>query len=718
MNLSILAFNVFFLLAAAGLLLALTLPERSQRVNLTLTSCLGAIAILLAGGLVLLGQTPFEIILWQLPGLGNLKVSIDALSGLFLSVTGLVMFSASLAASAFLQASPLMRPMRAFSLLYWTLFLSIVLVLCARDITLFFLSWEPMSIACYLLVNWRSSREEKWRSGFVLLAIGEAGTLAALLGFILLGQRASGLDFDRLYGAANFLTEPARWTVFLLTFFGFGVKAGLLPVNFWMPRAYTVAPSAFVPVLAGATLNLGLYGIFRVNGDLAPALMPGAWLVVLVTGAITALVGILYATIENNMKTVLAHSSAENAGIIMTGFGASLAFQSAQLAGPAAIALIASLYHMSNHSLYKTLLFVGTGNVETGARTCDLDRLGGLMRRMPWTGACVLVGCLSIAALPPFNGFVSEWLTLQSLLRSSELSFVSGKVVFALCGALLALASALAITCFVKFFGMAFLGIRRSHRSDHASEPSLLAKAAMLILAVLCALSGILPTYIVPVLDNSFGLNSSGNMGATQALVPPFYAHHSHHGELPAKFVSEFHDIGAQVGQSLFPGRGLVILYRGGTQNPVVFAMSSTYMTLALVTLLLLAFSSVRFLLSPTRKVIVRSCWDGGLRKLLPEMTYTATGFSNPVRVIFEGIFRPVQIEDRRETVAHHFRTAIRREREEIYIVDRLLVRPVTRTAMAISGILREIHHGKLNSYAAYVLGTLLIVLLLGLLLR
>ena len=145
--------------------------------------------------------------------------------------------------------------------------------------------------------------------------------------------------------------------------------------------------------------------------------------------------------------------------------------------------------------------------------------------------------------------------------------------------------------------------------------------------------------------------------------------------------------------------------------------MSSTYMTLAVGTLLLLAFLSVRFLLSPARMVIVRSCWDGGLRKLLPEMTYTATGFSNPVRVIFEGIFRPAQIEDRRETVAQHFRTAIRREREEIYIVDRLLVRPVTRTAMAISSMLREIHHGKLSSYAAYVLGAILVALLLGLLL-
>jgi formate hydrogenlyase subunit 3/multisubunit Na+/H+ antiporter MnhD subunit len=168
MELSILAFNIFFLLAAAGLVLASTLPERRQRVSLTLTSCLGSIAILLAGGLVLLGRTPFEIVLWRLPGLGRLKVGIDALSGLFLSVTGLVMFSGSLAASALLEASPLLRPMRAFSLLYWTLFLSIVLVLCARDIASFFLSWEPMSIACYLLINWRSSTEEKWRSGFIL----------------------------------------------------------------------------------------------------------------------------------------------------------------------------------------------------------------------------------------------------------------------------------------------------------------------------------------------------------------------------------------------------------------------------------------------------------------------------------------------------------------------------------------------------------------------
>jgi hydrogenase-4 component B len=503
--------------------------------------------------------------------------------------------------------------------------------------------------------------------------------------------------------------------VFLLSFFGFGVKAGLVPVNFWLPRAYVAAPRAFVPVLAGATLNLGLYGILRVNADLLPAIHAGPGLVALVVGTISALLGILYATTDNDLKIMLAHSSIENVGLIVAGFGAGMVFVATNHPALAAIAFVAALYHLINHSLYKTLLFFGVGAVETQTGTRDMDKLGGLIKWMPLTALFFLVGTLSIAALPPFNGFVSEWLTLQTMLRSAELSSTGAKIIFALCGAGLALTAALAVTCFVKVFAMSFLGMRRLDTEQKVIETKSDVLAPMAILAVLCLAFGVLPTYVIPALGSALTPLTAGG-SAADALVPPFFASNPAHDTLPPAFVDDFHNLGAQVGQTFLPGRGLVVLHRGGTENPVVFAMSTSYTLVVLIVLLLLTWIIVRLWLTRSRKLERRVRWDGGIRRLLPEMTYTATGFSNPVRVIFDAVFRPTTIEDTRATVAEHFRTAIRREKERVHPVDKLVFHPVKTATLWFAGRLALMHHGRFNAYAAYALLTLLIVLVVFLL--
>ena len=205
---------------------------------------------------------------------------------------------------------------------------------------------------------------------------------------------------------------------------------------------------------------------------------------------------------------------------------------------------------------------------------------------------------------------------------------------------------------------------------------------------------------------------------AADALVPPFFASNPAHKTLPSAFASEFHDLGAQVGQSILPGRGLVVMHRGGKANPVVFAMATSYMLVALVVLLLLTYLFIRVWLTRSRKVARRERWDGGVRHLLPEMTYTATGFSNPVRVIFDAVFQPTMVEDTRETVAEHFRTAIRRERVDVHVVDRFAMQPAKEAAMKLARNLAEMHHGRINTYSAYVLLALLAALVLGLILQ
>lgn len=697
-------------LCGAGVVAALLLPPRHAPPIVAGLGTLAALVLIAVGGRLLVAGADVETPLWTIPAVGSLVLRTDGLAGFFLLVTGLVSLPASLFVANSLPRLLARYNLRGYAILHFTLLAAIAWILLAGDVFSFLVAWEIMSVLCYLLVAFEHEVEESRKAGYLMLAVGEAGALAALAGLLILAAHAGSLAFGPIKASGVDLAGNVRLAVFLLTFFGFGVKAGLVPVNLWLPRAYTAAPAAFVPLLAGATLNLGLYGILRVNADLLLATTVAPGLVALVIGTVSALVGILYATTDSDLKTLLAHSSIENAGIVTAGIGAGFVFAAAGKPVLAAIAFLVALYHLMNHSLYKTLLFIGTGVVDDRAGTRDLDRLGGLIRRMPWTALGVLAGVLSIAALPPFNGFVSEWLTLQTFLRSAELPTVGVKIVFALCGAGLALTAALAMTCFVKLFAMGFLGMTRSPEAEEARETTASALAPMAILAGLCLLLGVLPTYVIGALDHA--VRPLARESAADALVPPFFTGSPGHDALPPAFLGEFHDLGAQVGQGVAPGPGLVMLHRGGAANPVVFAGAPTYLILVLGGLLLVAFVLVRASGARRRGVVRQVCWDGGIRRLLPEMTYTATGFSNPVRVVFQAIFRPTIVEDTRETVAEHFRTAIRRESEAVHIVDRLLLEPARTAMLWLARLLARMHHGRLNAYLAYALGSLLIVLL------
>lgn len=586
----------------------------------------------------------------------------------------------------------------------------VTLIITAGDALTFLLSWECMSILCYLLVNYEQKQQTDSVAGYIMLAMSEAGFLAVVIAFLIVGSRAPAFSFAALRAAAVHLSGSATWAVFLLGFLGFGVKAGLVPVNFWLPRCYTASQPAFIPVLAGVTLNLGFYGLLRMNGDLVPGHGIGPGLIALVVGSVTALVGILYATTENDLKTMLAHSSIENAGIIVAGFGAFLVFRNSGNAVPAAIALTAALYHVVNHSVYKTLLYQGASHIEAVTGTRDMDRLGGLIRFLPALSGVFLVGCLAISAVPPFNGFVSEWLTLQTFLRSAVLPSALVKIVFALSGAVLALTAALAVTCFVKVYAMSFLGIRRGSWELNGAGMARSPRFSLTFLAVACVFLGLLPTYVIPALDRC--VEPLAGASAATSLVPPFFTATESNQQLPTAFLHDFHNLGAQTGAGVLPGRGLVILLRGSVQNSVVFAMSPSYSLAALAILLLVAWFLVK--LFTRRRSLARSeIWSGGMPRLLPEMTYTATGFSNPVRVVFQAIFRPNIVEDTRETVAVHFRTAIRRRREETHLLERLLLRPVRAGVTSLARLLAGMHHGRLNAYVAYVVTFLILILFL-----
>ena len=696
---------VFFVLCGAGIVLSAIVPERWSPRMLAGIGALASLAILWAAAEVLFAGGRFEASLWSLPTFGTLRLALDRLAAIFLGVTGLVFLPASIYSARYLERFLGRYSLRVFGAAYLALFAAIVLILIAADVLSFLLAWEAMAITSYLLVNYEHEDDAHTRAGYLMLAMGEVGTLAAAVAFLILAAGAAGLAFPALKTAGADLGAGARLAVFLLSFFGFGVKAGLVPFNSWLPRAHPAAPGNVSALLSGVILNLGIYGIVRVNVDLLPVTQMEPGLIALVIGAVSAFVGILYATTENDLKVMLAHSSIENMGIVTAGLGAGFVFTAAGFPALAAIAFLAALYHLTNHSLYKALLFLGAGTVDARVGTRDLDQLGGLIRYMPWTAAFFLVGALAISAIPPLNGFVSEWLTLQVLLRSAELSSTAVKIVFAVSGALLALTAALAVTCFVKAFAMGFLGRARSASAERAREAPHSMRSAMALLAILCLLFGVLPTYVIPTLDQA--LAPATGAAATDALVPPFFAADS---ALPPAFVAEFHDLGAQTGQGLVPGRGLVVLHRGGAPNPVVFAMSTSYGAVVLIALLGVTFGIVRWL-SRRRTAVRRACWDGGVRRLLPEMTYTATGFSNPVRVIFNAVLQPTIVEDTKQAVAAHFRTAIHRVRTEVHPVDRFVFGFVGRGVRRVASVLATMHHGLVNVYVAYVLFTLLLFL-------
>ncbi len=704
-NLNLLFASVF-IIYFIGIIVILILPKKRSVAMLGLFGATGSFMLCIFSIFVLFRNNPYFLSLWEIRGIGKMSITVDHLSAFFLLVASIAAMPASVFASTRISKNP--QNYNTFiSAIYLSLLISIVLVLVASNVFFFLLSWEVMSIFIYFLVN----SGDKEHPGYVMLAIGEAGTLAILVALVLLAKNANAFSFASISANGYNLNAKLQWIVFLLSFFGFGIKGGIIPFNFWMPRAYSVTPSAFIPIIAGVTLNLGLYGIIRVNTNLQFISQTSIGIVILITGAITAILGILYATIEDDLKTILAHSSMENAGIITTAFGASIVFLSSGYKTASAIALVAALYHLLNHSIFKTLLFMGSGVIEDATGSRSLNQMGGLLKKMPWTGFFMLVGVLSISAMPPFNGFVSEWLVLESLLRSAEFSSLGVKIAFIIAGALLALTAGLAVTCFVRAFAMSFLGISRTNLMQKAKEVTKSTMTSMAFLAFVCLILGILPTFIIPTINKS--VEPIVGKSATVALVPPFFTNYNSKDELPRKFVSAFHDIGAGVGEDLVSARGLVVMHRGGKANPVIFAMSTSYMFVMMIFLLVISAVLVWIFAKRKRKVVYLPRWDGGIKELFPEMTYTATGFAQPVRVIFDTILHP-EVTNQHESVAEHFRVTIRRKKEEVHLIDRFVLYPVMDFTQKLSKILAKMHNGRLNAYAGYTLLSILIALIIA----
>ena len=390
---------------------------------------------------------------------------LDALSTFFLVVVNFGGAVASLYGLGYGRHEP--APHRVLP--FFPAFLAgMNLVVLADDAFTFLLSWEFMSLASWALVMAHHREQDNTRAGYIYLVMASFGTLALLLAFGLLSGPSGNYTFDAMRAA-----EPTQFVaaaVLALMLLGAGSKAGLVPLHVWLPLAHPAAPSHVSALMSGVMTKVAVYGFIRVIFDLAG--QPTWWsgVVVLFLGGLTAVMGILYALMEKDLKRLLAYSTIENIGVIFVSLGLALAFQANGMGLAAALALTAALFHVLNHSFFKSLLFFGAGAVLTATGERNMEKLGGLIHRMPFTSFVFLVGCVAISALPPFNGFVSEWLAFQAILQSPDLPQWGLKVMVPAVGGLLALSAALAAACFVKAFGITFLGRPRTAVVEHAHE--------------------------------------------------------------------------------------------------------------------------------------------------------------------------------------------------------------------------------------------------------
>lgn len=588
---------------------------------------------------------------------------VDALTAFFLIVVNLGGALASLYGLGYGRHEP--SPLRVLP--YFPAYLAgMNLVLVADDAFTFLVGWEFMSLASWALVLAHHREAGNARATFVYLLMASGGTLCLLLTFGLL----AGPDGNYAFAAMR-ESHPQAFTatlVLLLALIGAGSKAGLVPLHVWLPLAHPAAPSHVSALMSGVMTKVAIYGFIRIAFDLVGTMAWWTSLIVLGLGAATAVLGVLYALMQQDIKRLLAYSTVENVGIVFIGLGLAIAFRSNGMPLPAALAMTAALLHVFNHSLFKSLLFFGAGAVLHATGERDMERLGGLIHRMPQTAFVFLTGCAAISALPPLNGFVSEWLTFQAVLVSPQLPQLGLKFMVPAVGALLALAAALAAACFVKAFGIVFLGRPRTPAAQQAHETDGFSRAAMYVLAAMCLLAGILPGLLIDLLAPAVSLVAGGRMPPQSTI-----------GWLSIVPIAE----------SRSSYNGIVILS---------FLICSGVLTAMVIH---------RFATRATRRSAI---WDCGYPDPSLATQYSGSSFSMPIRRVFG-----TSVFDVRERVDMPPPGALRAGNFYVKIFDpawRFAYGPAGRAVLDLSGRLNRLQSLTIRRYLTLVFAALIVLLI------
>jgi hydrogenase-4 component B len=600
----------------------------------------------------------------------DIGLRLDPLSAIFTLALGAVAIAVSV--YSFGYTSALTAGRSAILGFFFNLeLLSLSLVFTASNAFFFLIAWEVMALSAYCLVSFEHHREATRDAGILFFVMSHVGTGFLIAGFLVLHSMTGSFEFANFHVTPAPLQYGALFSLFLL---GFGVKAGIVPLHIWLPAAHPVAPSNVSALMSGIVVKTGIYGLLRVYFDFLGKPPQWAALVILAVGVSSGLLGVLYALIEKDLKRLLAYSTIENVGIILMGMGASLFFSSISKPGLAALALAGALAHIVNHAMFKTLLFLGAGSVLHGTGTRDMERMGGLLRRMPATAILFLIGAVAISGFPPLNGFVSEWFTYQALLAGFGSTPSLTKLVFPVAGALLALTGALAATAFVKAFGISFLALPRSSESEHAHESHWTMLVGMAIPALSCVALGVGATWLLPALDSVtaqlLGVRSSASFVTSHGLVLNSGALH------------------------------------GGTVSIPMIA----------ILLILLSLTAILIGSAGFRRANRRTgpAWDCGLPGLTAENEYTATAFSKPLRMIFAALYQPKREIQQQFDISPYYPKSVLFESEVEQTFESRLYKPLKDKVLERANRLRAIQAGSIHAYLAYIFLTLVALLLFG----
>lgn len=613
---------------------------------------------------------------WMVPNVipfFDLEIFVDGIAAFFLLIVGIVSFAVSVYSIGYSKEYQVKKRTMALGFLFNVFILSMVLVVASNNAFFFLLFWEVMSLTSFFLVIYDHDKEENIKSGMTYLVMTHLGTAFIFASFLLGYIQTESFSFDSFRHGSSGFPLLVKNLVFVFALIGFGTKAGMVPLHVWLPKAHPSAPSNVSALMSAVMIKIGIYGMIRTIFDFSGfgASPDFAWwgMLLIAFGSASAIIGVLYAVVERDIKRTLAFSSIENIGIILIGLGLSVVFASFQLTAFAVLALVASMYHTINHAVFKGLLFMGAGSVVSVTHTKNIEHLGGLAKQMPWTALLFLIGAISISGLPPFNGFISEWFTMQSLLSSYNIPSTILQISIAFASLPFALTIGIAAATFVKLFGMTFLSKARSKYAINIKEVPLSMILGMSILAAVCVLFGVVPYLVTSLISTAFHMSSQ--------LSSPFDAI----------------TIQNSSGKSF-----------ANLSMPVVVIMLSS-VSIAI-------FGFIRVLSGNTKKTKYGT-WDCGFGSLNERMEYTPTSLSQPIRAVFKVFFRPHnQTEKESFGENPYLLKTIKIETAIKNIFEDLLYIPIVSSFVFFFDKVRRFQTGKINAYLLYIMITLVLLLL------
>ncbi len=632
-----------------------------------LGSCAG---ILFSGILLASGQTFALTTSTSLPLL-TLSLRVDPLAAFFMLVVSVIALFASVYGIGYMAHYAKKYSLGTFGFFYNVFIASMLLVFSAQHALYFLVLWEIMSLSSYMLVIFEHREEGNIQAGYTYFAMTHVATACILFAFLLLYQATGSFDFDVLKASSAAISVPLQTAVLLLTLVGFGTKAGIIPLHVWLPKAHPAAPAHVSALMSGVMIKTGIFMLIRFFVELFPSSALWGGITLFLIGAVSSLLGVLYALSEHDLKRLLAYHSIENIGIILLGLGAALIFGSLGLPSLMLLALIACLYHTANHAVFKALLFLGAGSVAHATHTRNIEEYGGLIKTMSWTAFCFLIGAMAISGLPPFNGFVSEWMTFQAMFAGLHSSSIFLTMVFIVGIASLAFTGGLAAACFVKAFGAVFLAKARSEEATHAKECGTTMRFGMAGLALLSLLLGVGAAWVTPVLTTV-----AQSISGLNATVPAVTAAA---GTLTARDQ---------------------------------FAVLSMPMIALLLGGLLILVALIVYVFTRGRKVTRDLTWDCGA-PLTSRTEITATGFSRSLMTIFKPLMQPtkhITIEYAGNT--KYFPTLKRIELGFFDVYEAYIYAPIKAGTERMSRTVKKIQSGNVNAYILYI-GLVLMCLLI-----